>query len=117
MAMFKVGEEKGANKDNFFLVSTANFAKVAMPEGSPDFVSSSGSAYWYSADGVIRVADHWGSVATCTWTLDGEITKKRFSRKTGRLEIVKTQRKIRAGFCAWNNFTRAICEELAQDAA
>ena len=112
MAVMKIGEVKGADKDNFFLASTANFVKVDLPSRAPDFISDSGSAYYYTCSGVVRVSNHWDSVATCTWTLDGEVTKKRFSRKTGRYEVVKAQKSTRAGFCAWTDFTRAITEEI-----
>jgi hypothetical protein len=112
MALLKIGEIKGADKDNFFLASTANFTKVSIPSTAPDFVSPSGSVYHFTVDGVIRVSDHWEDIATCVWTLDGEKTKKRFSRKTGRRETVKSQKKLRAGFCAWADFTRAITQEI-----
>jgi hypothetical protein len=60
----------GANKDNFYKSSKTVFTSCARPESAPDYVSDSGSEYWYSEDGVIRFADHWGYVASCEWYLD-----------------------------------------------
>ena len=58
--------------ENFFEATKANYASCARPEREADYVSRSGSAYWYTENGVIRESNHWGrAVATCEWTLDG----------------------------------------------
>ncbi len=40
------------------------------PQRTPDYVSDSGSKYWYVGDSVIRQSDHWGNVASCYWTIN-----------------------------------------------
>ena len=38
----------------------------------PDYVSNSGSQYWYTEDSVYRMSDHWGDyVASCDWRWKG----------------------------------------------
>ena len=65
--------------DNFYKGTYANFKEVlpvAVPVRKPDFVSDSGSKYWFTAKSVIRQADHWGKLDTCEWSLNGESSKK-----------------------------------------
>ncbi len=58
---------------NFHINTFAVFTACAFPDCKPDFVSESGSKYWYEGDSVIRVSDHWGSrIASCAWFLNGE---------------------------------------------
>lgn len=81
--------------DTFFTKTAANWQRVCFnPEaGRPaDFKSGSGSAYWYTAEGVYRVSDHWGHVASCYWVLDGEPSK--FNE-------------ARVGFCPWDAFAES----------
>lgn len=60
------------NENTFHLGTKANFVSCEAPDRAPDFVSKSGSEYWYTKDGVIRRSDHWlPHVATCDWALDG----------------------------------------------
>jgi hypothetical protein len=87
----------GADKDNFFTRSTANFVPCQLPETSPDFTSESGSRYWYTDKGVVRGSDHWGGVATCRWTLDGTEAKNPVPV---------------AGFCRWEDFELAVMVTL-----
>lgn len=64
------------NETNFFHSTFADFQKLAkeeIPKGKPDFVSDSGSKYWYLKDGVIRYSNHWlRQVASCKWFLNGK---------------------------------------------
>lgn len=76
--------------DNFYMNTAADFAPCAAPDRLPDYVSASGSEYWYEPEGVVRRANHWGGVASCEWTLDGECLDGR----SGRL----------SGFCPWGGF-------------
>jgi len=61
----------------FHLNTFANYQKIKakdIPDKKPDFVSRSGSKYWYVKDkkAVIRQSDHWGrTIATCNWLIDG----------------------------------------------
>lgn len=60
------------NEHNFFSGTAADFTSVERPNREPDYVSDSGSEYWYSADGVVRGSNHWGTgIASTDWFLDG----------------------------------------------
>ena len=59
------------NSSNFHLKSAAIFKHAARPDLKPDFVSESGSTYWYTPQGVFRASNHWGNVASCDWGLEG----------------------------------------------
>ena len=64
------------NATNFHLASQTVFTLLqddeAMPFATrePDYISESGSKYWYTEAGVVRCSDHWGRVASCAWQLD-----------------------------------------------
>ncbi len=62
------------SKENFFRFTYANFQQLdreEYPTRSPDFISNSGSKYWYTKEGVIRYSTHWNRhVATCKWFLN-----------------------------------------------
>ena len=49
--------------ENFFLSTQVVFKKCKTPKREPNFVSKSGSSYWYGTDKkgsyVIRKSDHW----------------------------------------------------------
>jgi hypothetical protein len=76
------------NKDNFMLGTFADFKKCKRPKTDPDFVSDSGSKYWYVDDGVIRASSHWGpGIRTCDWYFEGK------KRKTWLV-----------GFCKYSDF-------------
>lgn len=92
------------NKDNFFLSTSAIFTPVAMPKRKPDFVSDSGSKYWYTKKGVVRASDHWGMrIASCNWALlaDGETALNYLAIDNECLWNEK------AGFCKWSDFASA----------
>lgn len=82
----------GSDRENFFHSSTATWNTCCHPKRLADYTSDSGSQYWYMPDGVIRFANHWQDVASCTWQLDD-----------GR-----DPNKIAAGFCRWADFTRTV---------
>jgi len=68
----QVKEEK-VTFDNFYKGTNADFKeimKAGVPKRKPDFISDSGSKYWFTSNSVIRQSDHWGALDTCTWTLD-----------------------------------------------
>ena len=59
------------NEHNFYMGTIASFESCEIPQRPSDYVSYSGSTYWYDTDGVYRYSDHWGSgVSSCTWYLD-----------------------------------------------
>lgn len=61
---------------NFHDQTRATFAVCDRPNREPDFISDSGSVYWDTGLGVIRLSDHWagqhGCVGqrSCIWSLD-----------------------------------------------
>jgi hypothetical protein len=63
---------------DFHLASFAVFTFQAFaPDRAPDFISGSGSCYWYEGDTVIRESDHWGPrIASCAWLLQGDDNEK-----------------------------------------
>lgn len=68
-----------ADESDFFENSVGFWdLKLRKPKGEPDHVSydrRSGkvsSRYWYTAEGVYRQSNHWGSdVASCSWYIRG----------------------------------------------
>ena len=90
-----------ADENTFFTQTMAEFKEVLKkPDREPDYTSSSGSKYWYSKDGVIRGADHWGDgVASCSWALKGEKEEyygNSWLNNTGE----------RYGFAEWSEFVK-----------
>lgn len=58
------------NRENFFSNTFAKFRQTCyVPEREPDYISESGSRYWYENGKVFRQSDHWGVVASCLWVL------------------------------------------------
>lgn len=41
---------------------------------TPNYVSKSGSAYYFTDQGVYRLSNHWGRAANCKWRLEGPKT-------------------------------------------
>ena len=106
-------------KDNYYTSTYAKFVECATPRRKPDYISSSGSRYWYTKTGVIRKSDHWSlyyrsypdktcfttsvylhavPIASCMWTLqlkNDKITVKEDYGDNG---------KILTGFCKFKNF-------------
>jgi hypothetical protein len=80
-------------EDIFFIETEAVFTPCTIPTREPDYVSDSGSEYWYTEDGVIRYSNHWGShVGYCNWYF-------------GYNDIDSWEWEgYKAGYCAWSNF-------------
>jgi len=61
--------------NDFHLATFANYIKIKskeVPQVEPNFISRSGSKYWYVEDYVVRQSDHWGrTIASCNWLLNG----------------------------------------------
>lgn len=75
-------------KIDFFLNTQANFIEVEIPKESPDYTSNSGSQYYYTESGVIRVSNHWGrGIASCYWNLNSGYSEE-----------------FKAGYCDWDEF-------------
>ncbi len=59
-------------KDNFYKYTNADFTRCDIPTREPDYMSESGSMYWYYDNFVVRCSDHWGNgINSCDWSLDG----------------------------------------------
>ena len=86
------GEIEKITFDNFHKGTNADFKEIlraGIPKRKPDFISDSGSKYWFTANSIIRQSDHWGQLDTCNWYLDG-----------------KSGYKISQGICNINNFKK-----------
>lgn len=78
------------NRNNFFQRTFCVFTEVAeWPATAPDYVSESGSRYYFFDDSVIRVSHHWGRAATCKWRL---------------VPLADSKRGMRAGVAFWTDF-------------
>ena len=68
----KYATEK-ANKDNYFANSIGYWELCDVPQKAPDYISVSGSKYWYIDKGVYRQSDHCGNgIASCSWFIKGK---------------------------------------------
>ncbi len=75
----RIIESEKVTFDNFYKNTKADFKEilqVGVPKRKPDFISDSGSKYWYTSDSVIRQSDHWTQMDTCEWLLDGKESEK-----------------------------------------
>jgi hypothetical protein len=81
------------HQKNFHRKTFCEFIYVSpedLPKTAPNHVSSSGSRYFFTPEGVYRISNHWGRAAACRWRLkgfDGKIAKH-----------------IPAGFAKWSDF-------------
>ena len=57
------------DENNFYINTRGVFHYDETPYEKPDYVSDSGSKYWFYSNGVIRESDHWGDVASCKWSI------------------------------------------------
>lgn len=90
------------NKNNFHQNTIGRFQIVEIPNGKPDYISKTtwgdvSSIYYYKNDGVIRVSNHWGGVASCQWNLEG-------LNQNGWDKCRKTE--IKAGFISFEDLQK-----------
>ncbi|RZJ64224.1 MAG: hypothetical protein EOO50_16375 [Flavobacterium sp.] len=78
------------DRNNFHKNTFCVFRATAIPRRKPDFVSRSGSRYWFSDEGVTRHSNHWGRAAKCKW----------------RLVLSEVSSREKTGFAKWNDFMR-----------
>lgn len=62
----------------------------------PDYISKSGSSYYFCDQGVYRRANHWGRAANCRWRLEGE---------------AKVKPGMHVGYANWTDFYPNIATE------
>lgn len=93
-------EKITATPADFFDMTTAIFTPCATPERPADYVSASGSEYWYTQGRVIRRADHWGGcIRSCNWFLVGsDVTCLKMWCESLDEPVTAS--------CAWDEFTR-----------
>jgi hypothetical protein len=68
--------DKTYNKRNFHKHTFCIFKEVEPIEiegRNPDFISKSGSSYYFTETGVYRLSNHWGRAANCKWRLQSKI--------------------------------------------
>lgn len=83
------------NEHNFFMATEATWFPMSEPYLVPDYISDSGSEYWYSNNGVVRGSDHWGAgVGSCDWFMEGDDWYSSWDDNKGK----------RYGYCPWGKF-------------
>lgn len=88
-------EIKSYHKHNYYRNTYAVFKEVNptdLPFSVWQYVSKSGSAYYYSKQGVYRKSNHWGRAAKCRWVLDAGDT------------IYISKGRERIGYANWGDF-------------
>lgn len=73
--------------NDFHQRTFANYQKIRkkeLPLREPDFISPSGSKYWFGNKSIIRQANHWGrDIASCAWLLNGCLSNDNKGIKQG----------------------------------
>lgn len=62
------------NRRNFHKSTFCIFTETSasdLPKTTPDYISKSGSEYYFTSAGVFRHSDHWGRAAKCKWQIKG----------------------------------------------
>ena len=109
----RLSKKTKVNKDNFFIATSADWQKVKLMykheveemNEKANFISASGSSYFYTPDGVYRISDHWmRNVSSCDWLLDGEM----FDMSNA----YAFSKKFALAFCKWSDFERKVDTQL-----
>ena len=85
---------KQYTKLNFHKHTFCVFNEVSVSEIEslkPDYVSKSGSAYYFCDGGVFRYSNHWSRVANCKWRLE-------------KNSAVENSNRLKLGFASWSSF-------------
>lgn len=83
---------KTYNKTNFHKHTFCIFQEVtfeSINDLKPNFISKSGSSYYFTEQGVYRYSNHWGRAANCKWRLVSN-------------GISKDRSKV--GYASWSDF-------------
>ncbi len=92
-----------ASSDNFFENTIVIFEECDGPKRKPDFVSGSGSCYWYTKKGVTRGSDHWGGgVDNCDWALHTKNGKNIYG--AGYWKHARSFAEPKYGYADWKDF-------------
>jgi len=87
--------QKKYNKHTYYRNTYAVFKEVDsvdLPFSVWQYASKSGSAYYYTKEGVYRKSNHWGRAAKCRWVLDAG----------NKLYVSKGRERI--GYAKWIDF-------------
>lgn len=84
----KIYNRSNFHRHTFCVFHEKDFQEVQNLK--PDYQSSSGSAYYFTDQGVYRLSNHWGRAANCKWRL----------QISGENKISRT----RLGFAQWEWF-------------
>lgn len=94
-----------ATKANWDFVKGISFEDQSSYKSKADFVSDSGSMYFYGNNGVHRISTHYSKkVASCSWLLEG----KEFDGMNSSRREVTGNLPFAMGFCLWKDFKRKI---------
>jgi hypothetical protein len=89
-------EHKLYNKTNFHKHTFCIFNEVSFSEIENlkvNYISKSGSVYYFTNDGVYRLSNHWSRVANCRWRLISNSNEKTLNSNRNKL-----------GFALWIDF-------------
>jgi GNAT superfamily N-acetyltransferase len=92
---------KEVTRNNFHISTQADYKEIhltshfenihhlwsTLSDKGTNFKSRGGSQYWISDKAIYRLADHWGGVASCFWTIDGEGDPNFQTKKEGPFRI------------------------------
>ena len=89
----KIYHSKNFHKHTFCLWTEVSQTDFDLQK--PQFISKSGSEYYFTEKGVYRISNHWGRAANCRWRLitdseyknQKEITLTLTFKKAGTLSI------------------------------
>ena len=97
-------EQSKVTFENFFLNTFANFEKISSDERKmlkntkPNFISKSGSTYWYIGNYVYRYSNHFlRETASCSWFLENETSKRGGYSKCELSNFIKINRTAEIG--------------------
>lgn len=90
----KKQNDNGITFENFFESTFANFQKISKEEikmlknTNPNFISKSGSTYWYLNGYVYRHSSHFSrDTRTCAWFLEGKSVTNNVSGIYGKCKL------------------------------
>ncbi|MDI1255371.1 MAG: hypothetical protein PSV16_04660 [Flavobacterium sp.] len=75
------------HKHTFCVFNEVNFSEIASKQ--PNYTSDSGSAYYFTDEGVFRLSNHWGRAAKCKWRLQS---------------TQDYDKRLRLGYAKWTDF-------------
>ncbi len=88
-------KSKTYHKHNYYRNTYAVFKEIdpsQLPFEKWHYASKSGSAYYYTNEGVYRKSNHWGRAAKCRWVLESGS------------EIYVSKGRERIGYACWSDF-------------